>query len=87
MTTLENKVAVVAGGTSGFGEAIARRFIAEGAHVVIAARGEERLNELATEIGATAVVCDISSFDDVKNLAASTVEKFGRIDVAVNSAP
>jgi NAD(P)-dependent dehydrogenase (short-subunit alcohol dehydrogenase family) len=86
MTALLNKVAVVTGGTSGFGEAIARRFVAEGAEVVIAARGKERLDEVAAEIGATPVVCDISSFDDVKNLAEATVAKFGRIDIAVNSA-
>ncbi len=86
MTILENKVAVITGGTSGFGEAIARRFVAEGAQVVIAARGKERLEKLAAEIGATAIVCDISSYDDVKNLAVAAVEKFGRIDIAVNSA-
>lgn len=86
MTALMNKVAVITGGTSGIGEAIARRFVAEGAEVVIAARGKERLEELATEIGATPVVCDISSFDDNKNLADVVVEKFGRIDIAVNSA-
>jgi NAD(P)-dependent dehydrogenase (short-subunit alcohol dehydrogenase family) len=86
MTVLSKKVAVIVGGTSGFGEAIARRFVAEGAEVVIAARGRERLDQLAAEIGATAIECDISSFDDIKNLADATVEKFGRIDIAVNSA-
>ena len=86
MAILANKVVVVAGGTSGFGEAIARRFVAEGADVVIAARGRERLDRLAAEIGASPVVCDISLFDDIKNLAATVVEKFGRIDIAVNSA-
>jgi NAD(P)-dependent dehydrogenase (short-subunit alcohol dehydrogenase family) len=86
MTSLTNKVAVIVGGTSGFGEAIARRFVAEGAKVVIAARGKERLAELAAEIGATPVVCDISSFDDNKNLAKLAIEKFGKIDIAVNSA-
>ena len=86
MTSLTNKVAVIVGGTSGFGEAIARRFVAEGAKVIIAARGKERLAELAAEIGATPVVCDISSFEDNKNLARLAVEKFGKVDVAVNSA-
>ncbi|MFT6288471.1 MAG: NAD(P)-dependent dehydrogenase (short-subunit alcohol dehydrogenase family) [Alcanivorax sp.] len=86
MTTLTNRVAVIAGGTSGFGEAIARRFVAEGAHVIIAARGKERLDELAAEIGVTPVVYDISSFDDNKNLAQLAIEKFGKIDIAVNSA-
>ena len=86
MTVLSGKVAVIAGGTSGFGEAIARRFVAEGAEVVIAARGRERLNQLAGEIGALAVECDIASFEEVRNLAAAAVHKFGRLDIAVNSA-
>ncbi len=86
MTILENKVAVVTGGTSGFGEAIVRRFRAEGAEVVIAARGKAKLEALAAEIGATAVVCDISSSEQVKALADTALEKFGRIDIAVNSA-
>lgn len=86
MAALLNKVAVIAGGTSGFGEAIARRFIEEGAEVVIAARGQERLEQLASEMGATPVGCDIASFDDIKNLADVVLKKFGRIDIAVNSA-
>jgi len=86
MAALANKVAVIAGGTSGFGEATARRFINEGAEVVIAARGRERLEQLASEIGATPVECDISSFDDVKALADTALKKFGRLDIAVNSA-
>jgi NAD(P)-dependent dehydrogenase (short-subunit alcohol dehydrogenase family) len=86
MTTLANKVAVIMGGNSGIGEAVARRFVAEGATVVIAARSKEKLDKLAAEIGATAVICDISRFDEVKNLAAVVLEKFGRIDIAVNSA-
>ncbi|MGI9286093.1 MAG: SDR family NAD(P)-dependent oxidoreductase [Pseudomonadales bacterium] len=86
MTALVGKVAVLAGGTSGFGEAIARRFVAEGAEVVIAARGKERLDQLAAEIGVVPVTCDIASFDDIKNLAVAAINKFGRIDIAVNSA-
>jgi 2-hydroxycyclohexanecarboxyl-CoA dehydrogenase len=86
MSVLEKKVAVIAGGTSGFGEAIARRFVAEGAEVVIAARGKERLDQLAAQIGATAVECDISNFHSVKSLADVTLEKYGRLDIAINSA-
>ncbi|MBT4519077.1 MAG: SDR family oxidoreductase [Halieaceae bacterium] len=86
MTVLDNKVAVITGGTSGIGEAVARRFVTEGAQVVIAARGQERLYSLADEIGATPIICDISQFTDVENLAATVVDKFERIDIAVNSA-
>ena len=82
----EGKVAVVAGGSSGLGLDIARGFAAEGAQVVIAARDGERLTKAADELGATAIACDITKFEDLERLASEAVERFGRIDVAVNSA-
>ena len=57
--TLQGKAAViVVGGSSGFGEAIARCFLREGARVMIAARGEERLRRVAAALGCEARVCD-----------------------------
>ena len=67
--SLENRVAIVVGGSGGFGEAIARRFVADGAKVVIAARDQERLEQVAQSIGAVAIRCDVTNSDDVKALA------------------
>jgi NAD(P)-dependent dehydrogenase (short-subunit alcohol dehydrogenase family) len=83
---LQGKAAVVVGGSSGFGEAIARRFVREGARVMIAARGEEKLRKVAAEIGAEAFVCDATDWRQLKALAETAVAKFGRLDAAVNSA-
>lgn len=86
MGRFEDRVVVVAGGSSGFGLHIARAFLAEGARVVVAARDAERLTDVADEIGATPIVCDITSFESLERLVAQTVERLGRLDVAVNSA-
>jgi 2-hydroxycyclohexanecarboxyl-CoA dehydrogenase len=82
----EGRVAVVAGGSSGFGLDAARALVAEGASAVIGARNEKRLRAAADEIGALGVVCDIADNDSVEALAAAAIERFGRIDVAINSA-
>jgi len=86
MGRMDGKAAVIVGGSSGFGEGIARRFVAEGAQVLIAARGEERLEAVASELGVDSRVCDASDFDELKALAAHAVERLGHVDVAVNSA-
>jgi NAD(P)-dependent dehydrogenase (short-subunit alcohol dehydrogenase family) len=86
MGRLDGKTAVVVGGTSGFGEAIARRFAAEGAQVLIGARDGERLERVARELGVASRPCDLTRFDDVKALADAAVEQFGELHVAVNSA-
>lgn len=83
---LKDRVAVVIGGSGGFGEAIARRFVAEGAKVVISARDAEKLGTVAEAIGAAAIPCDVTRSEQVKALAEQTLKDFGRIDVAVNSS-
>lgn len=88
---LENKVAVVTGGGSGIGQAIAILFAKEGAKVVVAGRRLEALQSTVTEIEklgqeALAVTADVSSFSSVQNLVQKTLEKFGRIDILVNNA-
>ena len=83
---MAGKCAVVVGGSSGFGEAIARRFIAEGARVMIAARNAEKLESVASTLGAEHRVCDASVFSDLKELAAAAIDTFGQLDVAINSA-
>jgi NAD(P)-dependent dehydrogenase (short-subunit alcohol dehydrogenase family) len=86
MGRLDDKVAVVLGGSSGIGEATARRFIAEGARVLISARGTEKLEKVAEEIGAGWLPCDVTDWSSAKALAEGVVERFGRLDIAINSA-
>lgn len=83
---LQDKVAVVTGGASGFGEGIARRFAADGAHVVIADLNEDAAKKLAQEIGGLAVRADVSRGDDVKAVARAALDRFGGIDILVNNA-
>lgn len=86
MGALEGKVAVIAGASSGFGEALAKRFRKEGAKVVLAARRLSVLEGLAGPLEALAVECDITKDESVQKLAQAALTKFGRIDIAVNSA-
>ncbi len=83
---LKDKVAVVTGGASGFGEGIARRFAEDGARVVIADLNEAAAQKLATEIGGLAVRTDVSNGSDVTALAKAATERFGAIDILVNNA-
>lgn len=82
------KVAVVTGASKGFGEAIARRFRAEGASVVLADVDDPAGAKVAAELGDDAVYqhCDVASAADVEALMASATERFGRLDVVCNNA-
>ncbi len=91
MNRLKDKVAVITGGNSGVGAATAKLFAAEGASVVITARREAALAEVAKEIeeaGGTvlAVSTDISKPEDPERLMETVMERFGKIDVLVNNA-
>ncbi len=91
MGRLDGKVAIITGGNSGVGAATAELFAKEGAKVVISARRLPQLEEVAakiTEAGGEvlAVPTDVSKVEDVENLVAKAVEKFGKIDVLVNNA-
>jgi NAD(P)-dependent dehydrogenase (short-subunit alcohol dehydrogenase family) len=88
---LEGKVAIVSGIGPGVGRAVALAFAREGANVVLGARTEERLTELAAEIEASGRrvayrATDIRREDDCHALAATAVEAFGGIDILVNNA-
>lgn len=85
---MTNKVAIVTGGASGFGEGIARKFVAEGARVVIVDINIDAANELAVELGDSTIACqvDVSSFEDVERMKDITLNTFGRIDILVNNA-
>ncbi|MEX0426328.1 3-oxoacyl-ACP reductase FabG [Nocardioides sp. DS6] len=87
---LEGKVAVVTGGAQGIGFAIARRYVDEGARVVIGDLDEEAMAKAVAELGgdtvAAAVRCDVTSYDDVDALLRAAVDTFGSLDVLVNNA-
>ncbi len=85
---LDNKVVVVVGASAGIGCAAASACAAAGANVVMLARGEERLNAAAAEIGAAAtpIVCDITQPDSVRRAFAEVADKFGHVDVLLNVA-
>jgi NAD(P)-dependent dehydrogenase (short-subunit alcohol dehydrogenase family) len=78
--------ALVTGGSSGIGLAIARMLHEEGYALTLAARTVERLEAAATELGATAVAVDVRSEDDCARLVATHLETHDGLDVLVNSA-
>lgn len=88
MGRLEGKVAVITGGASGIGAATARRFIEEGARVLIADLQGEVAEALANSLGAgaAAVRCNVVSEDDVARAIAEAVSRWGRLDVMFNNA-
>jgi NAD(P)-dependent dehydrogenase (short-subunit alcohol dehydrogenase family) len=87
---------VVTGASRGIGAAVARRFAAEGAHLVLVARTVGGLEELDDQIresnsegggdGATLVPLDLREFDAIDRLGASLYERFGRLDILVGNA-
>ncbi len=85
--SLEGRVAVVVGSSSGMGRAAALTFAAQGADVVLASRNEEALNDVAAEIGEGALVCPTDARDAgaVNRMVAAAKEAFGRIDILVYS--
>lgn len=85
---LSGKVAIITGGGSGIGKAIARAFVRDGAKVVIAGRDTKKLDRAALEIGADclAVSADVSSTNDVQKLVSATMYRFKQINVLVNNA-
>lgn len=87
---LENKAAIVTGGARGIGKAIARRFLQEGARVIIAdvdeAAGSAAVEDLGSRGPVRFVACDVGEAASVGNLVAATIAAFGAIDVLVNNA-
>lgn len=88
MTSLEGKVCVVTGASAGIGEATARALARADATVVLVARREERLGELADELGEPTswVRCDVTRLDDLEGLRDTVTTRHGRCDVLVNNA-
>jgi len=90
MNEFENKVAVITGGGGGIGKAAGRRFLEEGAAVVLASRRQEVLDAAQRELDPSGervalVSGGVSSAADAERLVTEAVERFGRVDVLVNS--
>jgi len=88
---LENKVAIVAGGTKGIGLGIALEYVREGARVVLGGttdrNGETAIKEIeAAGGGGFFVNCDVSSLDDLDKIISQTVDRYGRLDIYVANA-
>jgi NADP-dependent 3-hydroxy acid dehydrogenase YdfG len=83
---LAGRVAVVSGSTSGIGAATARRLAADGAEVSVLGRREERLHELADELGALPVTVDVTDRDALERAAESIRDRLGRVDLVVANA-
>jgi NAD(P)-dependent dehydrogenase (short-subunit alcohol dehydrogenase family) len=88
---LEDRVAIVTGGTKGIGKGIALKFAQEGCDVVVNARHIEDTRKVAAEIKALgrrslAIAVDVSKSAEVNDMVARTIKEFGKIDILVNNA-
>src|SRR5512136_2351195 len=89
--TLDGRIALVTGGSQGIGEAIARRLAAAGAHIVVAARTEEKARGVAEAIAAAggsaeALRMDVAEPASVTAGVKALVERHGKLDILVNNA-
>lgn len=87
---LEDKVALITGGGSGIGRAVADRYLAEGASVVITGRTQDKLDEVVNASSAPermlGIVADVRSPQEMEDAVARTVERFGALDILVPNA-
>ena len=89
--TLSGRVALVTGASQGIGRACALKLAAQGASVALAARNQEKLNELVTEITAAggqavAFPLDVGDEEQIKSAVKAAISHFGKIDILVNNA-
>jgi NADP-dependent 3-hydroxy acid dehydrogenase YdfG len=86
---MADRVLLITGASTGIGAAAARQAAAAGWKVALGARSEDKLKELASELGeddALAQACDVTEFADLERLVAATLERFGRIDAVFANA-
>ncbi len=88
MSKLSGKVAVITGGGSGVGKAVAKAFLDAGASVVIAGRDKAKLDAAAKELGhkMLTVECDVSEAEQCRKLIEAAVKQYGQVDILVNNA-
>ncbi|XP_062580933.1 3-oxoacyl-[acyl-carrier-protein] reductase FabG-like isoform X1 [Saccostrea cucullata] len=94
MASLLNKVVIITGANSGIGAATALAFAKTGARLVLAARNQERLNDVANQCSAKGLPqekvlvkrCDVTNEENLKGLVGSAIDKYGQIDILVNNA-
>jgi NAD(P)-dependent dehydrogenase (short-subunit alcohol dehydrogenase family) len=87
-TPSPSKVAVVTGGASGLGMAIAKKFVDNDIRTIITGRNVQKLNDAATSIGMLCVpmMCDINELSQIPGAVQSIVDQYGKIDILVNNA-
>lgn len=88
---LSGRVAIVTGGAGGIGSRIAKEFASQGARVVVASRGQEKLDKIVAEIKsvggeALGVATDVTDPAQVDNMVSRTIKEFGQVDIMVNNA-
>jgi meso-butanediol dehydrogenase / (S,S)-butanediol dehydrogenase / diacetyl reductase len=86
---LKGKVALITGGGTGIGAAIARRFVADGARVCITGRRRQKLEQVAASLPEnSAVICagDVTNLEDTEQMVQQTINNWGKLDVLVNNA-
>jgi len=89
MARLKDKRVIMTGAAGGIGEIVAKRFVAEGARIVLVDVGAEQINALANELGADvahAVVADVTQENDVRAYVDAAVNYLGGVDVFLNNA-
>lgn len=80
------RVVITAAAGSGIGSATARRFVEEGAQVLVSDIHPKRLSELSEQLGVPGVVCDVADDTSVRSLVHQATERFGALDVWINNA-
>jgi len=85
---MKNKIAIVTGGGSGLGFAIAEKFVQNGIETIIAGRNKEKLDAAAEKLGALchAIRCDVADLGSIPGFVQGVVEQYGQIDILVNNA-
>jgi len=85
---MKRKIAIVTGGGSGLGFAIAEKFVQNGIETIIAGRNKEKLDEAAEKLGALchAITCDLADLGSIPGFVQTVIDQYGQIDILVNNA-
>ena len=83
---LQDRIAIVTGGGSGFGAGIARKFAAEGARVVVADLNGDAARAIAEDVGGIAVTANVATEDGIRAMTEAALNLGGRVDILVNNA-